>query len=136
MMAQRLLEGQAYVIMSLVPYMVYKIRKALLQSIESPNSSMYIRSFATEMMQVFNKNFGQGQDGTAATENLDLGDQGHPKGINILALMASLLDPRMKGGVGASEQDKDLMYESIGPTIVGIATEDIYIYIYIDIYLF
>ncbi len=52
--AQRLLEGQAYGTITLVPNMVYKIMKALLQSIEIPNSAMYIRSIATEMLQVFN----------------------------------------------------------------------------------
>ena len=33
MIAQRLLEGEAYVTISLVPYMVYKIRKGLLQAV-------------------------------------------------------------------------------------------------------
>jgi len=31
---------------------------------------------------------------------LEIGKRKRPKGINILALMASILDPRMKGGVG------------------------------------
>jgi hypothetical protein len=125
MIVQRLLEGQAYVTISLVPYMVYKIRKALLQSIESPTSSMHITSFATEMLLVFNKHFGECQDGAVATENLQPGERRRPKGINMLALMASLLDPRMKGGVGISEQDKAYIYESIRQTIVEIASQEI-----------
>ena len=42
MIAQRLLEGEAYVTISLVPYMLYKIRKELQQAFESPTSSEYI----------------------------------------------------------------------------------------------
>ena len=70
MIAQRLLEGEVYVTISLVPYTVYKIRNELQQAIESPISSEFIRSIAAEMMLVFNTHFGQGAAGTVATEIL------------------------------------------------------------------
>jgi hypothetical protein len=44
-----------------------------------------------------------GKDFTVATQNLQPGIRRHPMGINMLALMASFLDPRMKGGVGISD---------------------------------
>jgi len=36
MVAQKLLEGQTYVTVSLVPYIIYKIRKGLQEAIDSP----------------------------------------------------------------------------------------------------
>ena len=70
MITQKLLEGQAYVTISLVPYMVYKTRKGLVEAMNSLTSSLYIQNIASEMLQVFNSHFGQGFAGTIATENL------------------------------------------------------------------
>jgi hypothetical protein len=39
----------------------------------------------------------------------------------MLALMASFLDPRMKGGVGVSELDKEIIYEKIRQHLMEIA---------------
>ena len=125
MIAQKLMEGEAYVTISLVPYMVYKIRKGLQQAMDSPTSSGYIRGIAAEMILAFNTHFGLGADGTVATENLQPGLKRRPKGINMLALMASFLDPRMKGGVGISDADKEAIYENIRETIIEIAVVEI-----------
>ena len=125
MIAQRLLEGEAYVTISLVPYMVYKIRKRLQQAMESPTSTGYIRGIAAEMIVVFNTHFGHGGDGTVATENLQPGIRRRPKGINMLALMASFLDPRMKGGVGISDADKEIIYDNVRESIIEIAAVEI-----------
>ncbi len=125
MIAQRLLEGEAYVTISLVPYMVYKIRKGLQQAMESPNSTDYIRNIAAEMIAVFNTHFGQGADGTVATENLQPGIRRRPKGINMLALKAAFLDPSMKGGVGISGADKETIYKNIRESIIEIAAVEI-----------
>jgi hypothetical protein len=58
MITQKLLEGQAYATISLVPYMVYRTRKALVEAINRPTSSLYKQSIAREMLQVFNSHFG------------------------------------------------------------------------------
>jgi len=60
-----------------------------------------------------------------ATENLETGKRKWPKGINILALMASFLDPRMKGGVGLSNEDKEIIYDKIRDAIIEIATMEL-----------
>ena len=60
MIAQKLMEGEAYVTISLVSYMVYKIRKGLQQAMDSLTSSGYIRGIAAEMILVFNTHFGLG----------------------------------------------------------------------------
>ncbi len=41
-------------------------------------------------------------------------------GISMLALMASFLDPRMKGEVGASDTDKEIIYDNIRKVIIEI----------------
>jgi hypothetical protein len=46
-------------------------------------------------------------------------------GINILALMASFLDPSMKGGVGISDTDKEIIYDTIRESIIDIAAVEI-----------
>jgi len=125
MIAQKLMEGEAYVTISLVPYMVYKVRKGLQQAMDSPTSSGYIRGIAAEMILVFNTHFGVGADGTVATENLQPGLRRRPKGINMLALMASYLDPRMKGGVGISDADREIIYDNIRSSIINIATVEL-----------
>jgi hypothetical protein len=125
MITQKLLEGQAYVTISLVPYMVYKTRKGLVEAMNRPTSSLYIQNIAREMLQVFNSHFGQGFAGTIATENLVPGERRRPKGINMLALMASFLDPRMKGGVGILDEDRNEIYDNIRQHLIIIANEDL-----------
>jgi len=58
MIAQRLLEGQTYVALSLVSYIIYKIKKSLQEAIDSPTSTDYIKSIAAEMIPVLNMHFG------------------------------------------------------------------------------
>jgi len=65
------------------------------------------------MIQIFNTHFGQGDAGMVATGNVETGKRKRPKGNSILALMASFLDPRMKGGVGLSNEDKEIIYDKI-----------------------
>jgi len=125
MIAQRLLEGQSPVTISLVFYMIYKTRKALVEAAERPTASHYIHSIAAEMLLIFNKHFGDGEAGSVATENLLPGDRRHPKGIHMLALMASFLDPRTKGGVGLSDEDKRQIYDQIRSAIIDIGAEEI-----------
>jgi hypothetical protein len=44
------------------------------------------------MMTAFRKHWGSGEDGTVTTEHHTTGEKQRPKGIPLLALMASLLD--------------------------------------------
>ena len=103
MIAQRLLEGESYVTVSLIPYIIYKIRKGLTSAINNEHSSEHVISTGRKMLQKFNETFGTGVEGTVAEDHLTEGPKRRPKGIPLLSLMASLLDPRMKGGVGIPE---------------------------------
>jgi hypothetical protein len=124
MIAQRLLEGESYVTVSLIPYMIYKIRKGLQSAIANDRSSQHVIITGGKMLQKLNDTFGTGEEGTVAEENLTEGAKRRPKGIPILVLMASLLDPRMKGGIGIPSQDKEQIWAAIKDEVIRIAIED------------
>jgi len=73
-------------------------------------------------IKVFNTHLVWGDAGKIATENLETGTRKRPKGFNILALMASIEDPRMKGGVGLSNDKKEIIYDEIREAIIKILT--------------
>ena len=64
------------------------------------------------MIYVFNTHFGQDDAGMVGMEILETGKRKRPKGINILSLLAYLLDPRMKGGVTSPESRPGLALDS------------------------
>lgn len=105
--AKRLLEGEVHVTISLIPYMIYKIRKGLHLAITSEELSHYVVVTGEKMLQKMNQLFGSGGKGTIANDYQKEGARGCPKGIPFLVLMASLLYPRMKGGVSIPNQDKE-----------------------------
>jgi len=93
MVAQKLLEGESYVTISLIPYMIYKIRKGLTTAHTNPGPSAQVQSITTLMLWKFEEEFGSGQENTIATEHLTEGPRWRVKGIPRLALMESSLDP-------------------------------------------
>jgi hypothetical protein len=68
MLAQRLLEGEAYVTVSLIPYMIYKIRKGLQLAITDVESSHHVTVTGQKMLQKMNEFFRSGDEGTVANE--------------------------------------------------------------------
>jgi hypothetical protein len=52
------------------------------------------------------------------------GVRGHPKGIPKLVLMASLLDPRTKSGLGIPPIDREQIWGEIQDTLICLAHED------------
>jgi hypothetical protein len=96
MIALRLLEGQSYII----PYMVYKIRIGLLNAIGNHQASHHMIAASMKMLQKLNEIVGTREEGTMGEENNRQGDRQRPKSIPMLLSIASLLDPRMKSGVG------------------------------------
>jgi hypothetical protein len=123
MLAQKLLEGEAYATISLIPYLIYKVRKNLVTIRESPASSAHVLSIVTTMLKKLEEIFGSGEEGTVASVNLAEGPRRRPKGIPMLVLMASLLDPRTKGGVGIPAMDKELVYAKIKEAMILISRE-------------
>ncbi len=66
MVAQKPLEGQAYVTISLVPYIIYKVRSNLTALKNSPDSSPHVLSIAFRMLEKMDELFGSGAEGTVA----------------------------------------------------------------------
>jgi hypothetical protein len=123
MIAQKLLEGQSYTTISLIPYLVYKVRKNLEALRDSPASSPHVLSIATRMLVKLEEIFGNGVEGTVAAADLPEGPRRRPRGIPILVLMSSLLDPRTKGGVGIPNADQEFIWEKIRSAIILISQD-------------
>lgn len=100
MVAQRLLEGEAYVAVSLIPYMICKIWKDFQLAITSEESSHHLVINSGKMHQKMIELLRSGDEGTVTNEHHTEGVRCPLKGIPLLVLMASLFDPRMKGGAG------------------------------------
>lgn len=69
MLAQKLLEGEAYATISLIPYLIYKVRKNLETLRDSPASSAHVLSIVTKMLHKLEEIFGSGSEGTVAAVN-------------------------------------------------------------------
>jgi len=75
------------------------------------------------MLEKFNEIFGTGEEGSVAYNVFD--DGRRPRDIPRLTLMASLLDPRMKAGLGIPPADKDQIWRMIKDEANRIATENL-----------
>ena len=69
-----------------------------------------MHSILTAMLEKLKDIFGNGIVGTMAADTLLECPQQGPRGIPILVLMASLLDPRTKG-VGIPNLDKQFIFQ-------------------------
>jgi hypothetical protein len=110
MCAQRLLEGDSYISVSMIAFMTWKIRRGLLDAMESLQSSEHVRQLAVKMNNKLEEQWGCGEPGTVATEHLGERLRRRPKGIPRLALVALLLDPKFKFGPRFSIEDKNYIY--------------------------
>ena len=126
MIAQRLLEGQYYVTISLVPYVLHKIRTGLNEAFDSPAISEALKAVLTKMLLKFVEAFGSGSDGAVASDHLTRGPRQRPRGIPKHTLIASLLDPRTKGGVGIPATDQLNVWEWIESEMV-IVTQEVHV---------
>jgi hypothetical protein len=84
MLVQKLLESQSYVTISLIPCLIYKVRKDVPSLFDSPTSSHYVRCIARKMLEKLDEIFGSGIEGTVAAADLPDGPQRHPRGIPFL----------------------------------------------------
>jgi hypothetical protein len=73
MIAQRLLEGQSYATISLIPFLVFKVRKGLTELANSPTSSRHVLAISTKMLDKLEEIFGSGAEGTVAAVHLPEG---------------------------------------------------------------
>jgi hypothetical protein len=105
MLAQRTLEGEKYVTNSLIPSIIWHIRKQLEADCadEAPHSDS-IKALVKLLLVSFNANWGSGLDGTVFHEQPQEGHGRRHVGIPTLTLLAAKVDPRTtdspgKGGI-------------------------------------
>jgi len=121
MIAQRLLEGQLYVTISLIPFILYKIRNGL--RVTNPLSSRQVQTITSLMLRKFNEEFGTGEENTVAFDHTTEGINRHEKGIPKIALMAMCLDPRTKSGTGVPQADLEAIWQYIEEELIGITMD-------------
>lgn len=122
MIAQKFLEGERYVTLSFVPYIINSMRTSMAKLIDDENSSLHLKTISEKMLNAFNGHFGVGSDGTVFAESETEGVRRRPKGIPKLALVATLLDPRTKLGLGIPAEDVDTTYDYLQQLIIEEAT--------------
>jgi hypothetical protein len=113
MIAQRILEGEKYVTISLVLIIITTIRENLRAELEKPDNSAHVKQLCLLLLSDFNKHWGTGSDGTVWLENQTLGERNRPKGIPQATLMATFLDPRTKDLRELGNTDKAFVLKAI-----------------------
>ncbi len=73
MVAQKHLGGHAYATISLIPYLIYKVRSNLLALMIDPTSSPHVLSITTRMLEKIDELFGNGAEGIVAAAFLPMG---------------------------------------------------------------
>ena len=126
MLIQKVLEGQQYVTMSLVPYFISKVRRGL-QAIATTARSEIVRELANKMLtdkvKGFDVYWGKGDDGIVFEENSSLGRANRQKGLKTSTLLAAVLDPRTKTLNGIGPLDKASIMEELRLQMVSLKTE-------------
>jgi len=120
MFAQKTFEGETYVTISMVPYVLYRIRSLLLEAMNTPNISIQVANLIQKMTNAFELHWGCGEPGTVSREYQTEGPNRRPRGIPLITLLASLLDPRFKIGPGLAQEDKDYLWIVILHQMIGI----------------
>ncbi len=123
MVAQKFLEGENYVTISMIPYMIHKIRQGL-QELLIVDTTAQVRNLVRRMLTAFETQWGSGDPGTIGTEHLSNGPRQRPKGIPLAALMASYLDPRFKILPGLAQADKTYVIDKVTDVVVDIALQE------------
>lgn len=126
MIVQKILEGQQYVTMSLVPYFISKARGGL-RTVATTARSEVIRRLANKMLtddvKGFNTYWGEGVDGTVFEENSTLSRANRQKGLKTSTLLAAVLDPRTKTLNGIGPLDKASLMEELKLQMISLKTE-------------
>ncbi len=69
----KLLEGHAYATISLIPYLIYKVRSNLLALRIDPTSSPHVLFIVARILEKMDELFGNGAEGTVAAAFLPMG---------------------------------------------------------------
>ena len=96
MFAQSTLEGQKYVTISIIPYIIFKCRQGLIGVKNAAGTKSSIRTLASRMLHSFNSEWGSGEENTVYNEHKVEGNRRRLKGLRPKVMLAAALDPRTK----------------------------------------
>ena len=96
MLAQKLLEGEAYVTLSLVVPIIEGLRKDLVREASNADNSAYVQSMLSVLSKSFTAEWGTGETDTQFDMQKTLGPRTRMQGFRMLHMLAALLDPRTK----------------------------------------
>ena len=96
MLAQKLLEGEKYVTISLVPSVIEGLRMALKAAVNDPTNNEYVSSMLKVLMDSFTTEWGSGFPDTQFDEHMNLGYRKRHVGYRISHMLGAFLDPRTK----------------------------------------
>ena len=105
MQVQKALEGDKYVSLSLVPYLLSTLR-ANLQAVATPESA--VKQIAIQMLTEFNQRFGSGEVET----------------LPVKMVLAAALDPRTKALIGIRPAQHDMVHAELRLAL--LASADVY----------
>jgi len=121
MVAQRILEGEKYVTISIVLIIITTIRSRLMiRNVIGKAFSQHQFGLATALLEDFNIRWGSGIDDSVFNEHLTLGTRNRPKGIPRLTLLATFVDPRTKSMTGLG----NIEIAQVRQAIKSMAVED------------
>jgi zinc finger BED domain-containing protein 1 (E3 SUMO-protein ligase ZBED1) len=126
MLVQQFLEGQQYVTLSFVPYLISMVRKGLEEKAENARSEV-VRNLAHDMLKDRVKGFdvywGEGQENSLFDENEVAGRGNRQKGFPRNTLIAAALDPRSKSLKGFGVLDKAKIWAEVKRLMLKIVEE-------------
>ena len=96
MVAQKVLEGQKHVTISLVPYIIVQIREGLNTVFNAAGTKNSVKALTSRLLLSFNSQWGSGLPGTVFDEHLTEGHRRRRKGVGEPPLLGCVLDPRTK----------------------------------------
>jgi hypothetical protein len=123
MIAQWLLEGESYVKISLIPYMLYTIRNGLMVANVDPMSLHQVVSVITLMLVKFNEEFGTGEQNTVAMDYIVEGTRWRLKGLPDIVMIAMCLDPQTKSAAGIPLADREVIWVYVFNDLVDVALQ-------------
>jgi hypothetical protein len=127
MISQKFFEGEKYVTVSFIPFLITKMREGLKKLAGELNPTVTLRDLAANLLVNFNTHWGSGEMGTIFSEHVNEGPRRRPKGVPKLALLAAFLDIRTKAleGVHVMEANDTQDVMSIQNAIRELLRRDI-----------
>jgi len=106
MLAQKLLEGEKYVTISLVPSVIEGLRMGLKAAVNDPTNNDYVSSMLKVLMDSFTTEWGSGIPDTQFDDHKDVGFRNRHVGYRLSHMLGAFLDPRTKELVTFGPSDR------------------------------